>query len=184
MRFARFLAALKIRHRSRTWKRQWRAKLRLKVTNINILNHLKPEGLIMKFLTNLEFISRNIWWNYINRVFSICTLQIRQQILGRFCEKLADRLAHTAEQKLNFNWEAERELNIPEVSLRYRIKFVTSLSNSSVGIVTGCTTQKSKPGRGKKLYSSPTCPYRLWSPQSHLFKDYWRISRPNKAIGS
>ena len=72
----------------------------------------------MKFLTNLEFISRNIWWNYINRVFSICTLQIRQQILGRFSEKLADHLAHTAEQKLNFNWEAERELNIPEVSLR------------------------------------------------------------------
>ena len=55
----------------------------------------------MKFLTNLEFISRNIWQNYINRVFSICTLQIGQKILGRFSEKLADHLARTAEQELN-----------------------------------------------------------------------------------
>jgi len=55
----------------------------------------------MKFLTNLEFFSRNIWQNYINRVVSICTLQIRQKIFKKFSEKLADHLARTVEQELN-----------------------------------------------------------------------------------
>jgi hypothetical protein len=75
--------------------------LHLKVTDINIINHLKFEGLIMKFLTNLEFISRDIWQNYINRVVSIYTLQIRHKILGRFSENLADHLTRTTEQELN-----------------------------------------------------------------------------------